>query len=70
MKGKKTKVSSIGKRKLKEINGSKFREWNKKRHTEEIQYRDKELRKYIVMKNEKEDKRMGKFMSFGGQRLA
>ena len=43
---------------------------NKKRHTEEIQYRDKQLRKYIVMKNEKEDKRIGKFMSFGRQRLA
>lgn len=44
--------------------------WNKKRHIEKIQYRDKELTKYTVMKNEKEDKRMGKFMSFGGERLA
>ena len=70
MKGKKTKVSSTGKWKLEKINGSKFREWNKKRHIEKIQYRDKELWKYTVMKNEKEDKKMGKFMSFGGERLA
>lgn len=70
MKGKKTKVSSTGKWKLEEINDSKFREWNKKRHTEKTQYRDKEQRKYTVMKNEKEDKRRGKFMSFGGERLA
>lgn len=50
MKGKKTKVSSTGKWKLEEINGSKFREWNKKRHIEKIQYRDKELRKYSYEK--------------------
>lgn len=50
MKGKKTKVSSTGKWKLEEINGSKFREWNKKRHIEKIQYRDKKLRKYSYKK--------------------
>ena len=39
MKEKKTKVSLIGKWKLEEINGSKFREWNKKRHTEQTEFK-------------------------------
>lgn len=42
----------------------------KKRQTEEIQKRAKGLKKYTGMKNEKQDKRVVKFMSFRAKRLA